>query len=242
MKLAVISDIHGNSWALEAVLEDISKHDPDLVVNLGDALYGPLKPGETFNLIKSNNILSISGNEDRLILEKNPPSLTLDFVIRDLSPEAMKWLESLPETMILSSGIFMCHGTTDCDTTYLLEDICEGNLRVRNPEDLEELLNGVNEKIILCGHSHLPRLVNTSEKIIINPGSVGCPAFDDDHPCYHKVSNYSYHARYCMVELYDKEIITHHIAVSYDHMKAADCAIRNGRSDWAKWLQSGRAQ
>jgi len=61
MRIAILADIHGNSWALSKVLEDIEKKKPDLIVNLGDSLYGPLNPKETFDLIKSRKIISISG-------------------------------------------------------------------------------------------------------------------------------------------------------------------------------------
>jgi len=51
MKLAAISNVHGNIWDLEAVLDDIGRHRPDIIINLGDSLYGPLEPLETFKLL-----------------------------------------------------------------------------------------------------------------------------------------------------------------------------------------------
>ncbi len=65
MKIAIQSDIHGNSWALEVVLRDLEGRGPDLIVNLGDSLYGPLDPMGTFDIIRSLPIVSIAGNEDR---------------------------------------------------------------------------------------------------------------------------------------------------------------------------------
>lgn len=240
MRLAAISDIHGNTWALKAVLKDIERHCPDITLNLGDSLYGPLQPMETFNLIKSKNIITISGNEDRLIFDRHKSSSTLDFVINDLGFDAIEWLKLLPKTLSVSSDFFLCHGTADCDTEYLIEDVSKGYISVKNSNDLKDMLKKVHQKIILCGHSHLPWIVNTPERIIINPGSVGCPAFDDDHPVYHKVENYSNHAKYCMVEFLGKEIIVNHISVAYDYMKAVNCAVKNNRPDWANWLKYGR--
>jgi len=240
MRFAVISDIHGNSWALKAVLEDVERHSPDIIVNLGDSLYGPLQPMETYSLIKSKNIVSISGNEDRLIIDQHSCSSTLDFVIKNLNSEAILWLKSLPQTLTVLSDFLLCHGTPDSDTKYLIEDVGNGSVSVRNTNDLEQLLKSVTQRIILCGHSHLPGLANTPVRTIINPGSVGCPAFDDDHPVFHKVENFCNHAKYCLVETLGEEIIANHISVPYNYMKAVDCAIKNNRPDWAKWIKVGR--
>jgi len=68
-KIAVISDIHGNSIALREVFRDIGSRDVDTIINLGDSLYGPLDPKGTFELLESNNLISISENQDRIILE-----------------------------------------------------------------------------------------------------------------------------------------------------------------------------
>lgn len=95
MRVAVLSDIHGNYWALCKVLRDADSRKVDSIINLGDSLYGPLKPKETYDLMKSNGIKSISGNEDWLILDKNHDSPTLNYVIRELNTEAMDWLNSL---------------------------------------------------------------------------------------------------------------------------------------------------
>ncbi len=67
-RIAVISDIHGNVWALDAVLEDISERNVGCIVNLGDSVYGPLMPTETAEMVLSRGITSVRGNEDRLIV------------------------------------------------------------------------------------------------------------------------------------------------------------------------------
>jgi len=97
--IAVISDIHGNSWALQAVLDDLKKRNVDVIFNLGDSLYGPLDPAGTFQLLRKQDPVSISGNEDRLIVEyvdsRNKNS-TIEYVISELGTEAFRWLRSLP--------------------------------------------------------------------------------------------------------------------------------------------------
>ncbi len=243
MKIAVLSDIHGNSWALSKVLKDIERRKPDLLLNLGDSLYGPLNPRETFRLIKTYNIRSISGNEDRLItenLDKGHPGGTLGHVIKELKDEASYWLMSLPKTTILDCRIYMCHGTPYSDSTYLAERIDEGCLSLNESTRIDELLEGITQNIVLCGHSHIHRLVQTPNHTIINPGSVGCPAFDDDIPVYHKVENLTNHARYCIADLSDHDCMVEQVSVPYDFNKAVKCAIKNNRPDWAKWLKTGR--
>ncbi len=69
MPIAAISDIHSNVYALEAVLADINKREIDVIVNLGDILYGPIAPKATYELLKKHEIVTIRGNQDRQIYE-----------------------------------------------------------------------------------------------------------------------------------------------------------------------------
>jgi predicted phosphodiesterase len=243
MKIAVLSDIHGNFWALSEVLKDIEKKKPDLIINLGDSLYGPLNPKETFELIDSYNIISIAGNEDRLIIENiehADNSGTLKFVIDNLSSDAFDWLYTLPKTQILHCNTLICHGTPYSDTTYLLEYVSDSGITVNDPGKIEDLLHGIIQKNIFCGHSHTPRVVNTPDRTIVNPGSIGLPAYDDDLPIYHKIENFHSNAQYGIVIIYENEVKTEIISLSYEVEKAVNCAIKNNRSDWAKWLKTGR--
>ena len=243
MKIAVLSDIHGNFWALSEVLKDIEKKKPDLIINLGDSLYGPLNPKETFELINSYNIISIAGNEDRLILEnleRADNSGTLKFVIDNLPADAIDWLYALPETQILHCNALICHGTPYSDTTYLLECVSDSGIAVNNPGKIEEILHGIIQKNIFCGHSHTPRVVCTPDRTIVNPGSIGLPAYDDEQPVYHKIENFHSNAQYGIVVIHENEVKTEIISLPYDIDKAVNCAIKNNRSDWAKWLKTGR--
>ena len=243
MKIAVLSDIHGNFWALSEVLKDIEKKKPDLIINLGDSLYGPLNPKETFELINSYNIISIAGNEDRLILEnleRADNSGTLKFVIDNLPADAIDWLYALPETQILHCNAMICHGMPYSDTTYLLECVSDSGMTVNDPGKIEEILHGIIQKNIFCGHSHTPRVVCTPDRTIVNPGSIGLPAYDDEQPVYHKIENFHSNAQYGIVVIHENEVKTEIISLPYDIDKAVNCAIKNNRSDWAKWLKTGR--
>jgi len=243
IKIAVISDIHGNSWALQEVLKDIELRKPDLIVNLGDILYGPLDPGGTFDMLKSLNITTISGNQDRSmieILEKGAGNPTMEYVLNELNEEAFIWLKTLQKTKELDCGVFLCHGSAHSDMIYLLEELNENYRTVNKPERIDALLEGVSQKIVFCGHSHFARMVETNEKTIINPGSVGLPAYDDEEPIYHKIENFHHHAKYCLVEIDEGKIKLEQLSVPYDFEQAAKRAENNNRPDWAKWIRNGR--
>ena len=77
MRLAVIADIHGNLRALEAVQTDLHRHAPDLVLNLGDHLSGPLQAAGAADLLMQSNYLSIRGNHDRQLLDRSPEKMGL---------------------------------------------------------------------------------------------------------------------------------------------------------------------
>src|SRR5712692_453599 len=105
-RIAIIADIHANVWALDAVLSDIRRERVEVVVNLGDVLYGPLAPRATFDRLQRENVvLTVRGNQDRQIYDGNK-SPTFDFVIQDLGVDAIEWLRSLPETAVFEEEVF----------------------------------------------------------------------------------------------------------------------------------------
>ena len=110
LRSAVLSDIHGNIWALTAVLEDAKRRGINQFINLGDILYGPLKPSETYKLLKKIDAVTIQGNQDRDVYEANQARIennpTLAYVVKELGPGPIEWLRSLPKTMTFSDEIF----------------------------------------------------------------------------------------------------------------------------------------
>jgi predicted phosphodiesterase len=242
MQLAIISDIHGNSWALQEVLSDIRKRGIQTILNLGDSLYGPLDPAGTFELLRQNHVTSISGNEDRLLInhdETAEDSRVLRYVLSRIGPVILQWLSGLPADLVFNRAVYACHGIPGNDSVYLLETPVSGALALRPEEDIQELVCGIGQNMIVCGHSHLPRTIRTGERIIINPGSVGCPAFDDDQPVYHKVDTGDNMARYALLDTGSGIPVPVHISVPYDFIEAASCARKNGFPDWGYWLSTG---
>ena len=237
-RTAILSDIHGNVWALEAVLDHASRRAVDRYLNLGDIVYGPLAPRRTFERLQTLGAITIQGNQDREIYESSPDSPTLRYVIDDLGPDAIAWLRALPKTAV-AGDIFACHGSPSSDVEYLLEDVRSGAPLLRDAAAIADDLRGIAQPVVVCGHTHHARVVRLRNgRLVVNPGSAGLPAYDDDHPVYHAMESDSPHASYAIVDGANVEI--HRVA--YDFEPAVDAARRRGRDDWAQWLATGRAK
>jgi putative phosphoesterase len=241
-RVAVISDVHGNIWALQAVLDDVRRRGVEHIINLGDTVYGPLEPQATADFLMLLDICSIQGNEDRILASDPAPSPTLEYVLKTLTPHSREWLASQPATSVVEGELYLCHGTPRSDKTYLLESMSVQGGFLNEPQSIESQLDSVSQAVILCGHSHVPRTVCLPDgRLIVNPGSVGLPAYADDAPVAHKMENGSPHARYAVLARARAGWMVEQIALPYEWDKAADAARRNGRQDWAAWLSSGRA-
>ena len=245
MKFAILSDIHGNPWALAAVLEDAKRRGITQFINLGDILYGPLKPLETYDLLQTIEAVTIQGNEDREVYEfqdhQSEVHPTLTYMLEELGEEPVEWLRSLPKTTVIAEAVFACHGLPADDQVYLLEDVASGLPTVRDEAAIAHHLEKVDHPVVLCGHSHIARVVQLSSgQLIINPGSVGLPAYDDDAPNYHRMQNYSPLASYAVLEKQNGGWQVELEKIPYDVDSAVEQALRQGREDWADWLKTGR--
>lgn len=243
-RIAVIADIHGNRWALERVLEDIARRAVDAVVNLGDSLYGPLDPGGTADVLLPLGLPTVRGNEDRIVCEPHggTPNPTLAYVRESLRPRHVEWLESLPVIASLSDDVLMCHGCLEQDDVYMMETVDRDGQRDRDAEALDALLAQHPHAVVLCAHSHVPRVAALpGGKLVVNPGSVGLQAYTDDIPHAHAMMTGSPHARYSILTKRDDDWSVEPVKVRYDWESAAAAAVRNGRPDWASWLRTGRA-
>ena len=245
-RFAALADMHGNLWALEAVLDHARRRGVVQFVNLGDVVYGPLQPQETFLRLHSETVLAtVAGNEDRVIVNasarERDQNRTLGFVAEALSTEAVDWLKQLPVTAALGGEVLLCHGSPSDDTVYLLEDVCSGAALVRSDMDVRRLLDGATHPLVLCGHSHLPRLVRLEGgPVIVNPGSVGLPAYEDDLPVHYRMETGTPHSSYAILERTADGWDVEFNRVRYDWDEAARCARARGREDWARALLTGR--
>jgi putative phosphoesterase len=244
IEIAIVSDIHGNSWAFREVLADIKSKGISTIINLGDSLYGPLDPKGTYDLLIDHKVISISGNEDRIILDhpgSKPENDTLEYVKARIDKDIVNWLKSLAFDLIYLDDIYCCHATPECDSAYLLENVHSGHITMKGRTEIDDMLKDIRQKIVVCGHSHISRIIDTDHKTIINPGSVGCQAYDDDRPIPHKMENFSSHAKYSILTFAGKLTKVNIVSIPYDFEQAAGVAEKNNRKDWAKWIRTGRA-
>lgn len=243
-KYAILSDIHGNRWALESVLNDIKNHGIEIIINLGDIFYGPLDPKGTASLLKDIDIITIKGNEDRIIYEDSKSqsdNFTLQYVLDQLDATQINWLKSLPVEKYLFDDFYLCHGSPQNDTKYLLEDVSRGYPQLKSNSQIASSLKDIKSSIILCGHSHIPGVVELpDDRIVINPGSVGLQAYTDDSPVEHKMETGNPLACYTILIKNNDERIIENIKVSYDWESAAKMALVNNREDWTKYIKTGR--
>jgi hypothetical protein len=93
--------------------------------------------------------------------------------------------------------------------------------------------------VILCGHTHTPRTLWIDGTLLLNPGSLGLPAYDDEHPHTHWVESGSPHARYAVVERTPAGWSAAQRLLAYDWTLAARRAESPGRGDWADALSNG---
>jgi len=131
MRLALLSDIHGNLAALEAVTADLRRRGVDQVVNLGDSLSGPLLPRETAQFLMAQGWLSLAGNHERQLLTQSVEQMGPSdaYAHAQLSTPEWDWIRSLPPSVRLSPDVFLCHGSPRSDVEYFLETLEEGVVR-----------------------------------------------------------------------------------------------------------------
>lgn len=219
MKIAVISDIHANLIALKTVLEDIKKQNCDKIFCLGDlAMAGP-QPVETVDFImKQTDWTIIQGNTDKLIVDYSSElfenmmntfplmAKALREDVKVLSEDQKEFLRKLPpqkELEIEGVKILLVHGSPRRNN----EDILP-NLPI---EQVEEIIDGVNADLILCGHTHMPAGYQTNTKqTVINDGSVGRPMTEDLKACY------------LILDINNGGFTAEHRLLDYDREKAAE--------------------
>lgn len=193
MKIAIISDIHGNMQALETVVNDIKNNNCEKVFCLGDlAMAGP-QPRAVIDYIKNKpEWVVIQGNTDKLICDFSPElfkeinekfplmakALADDILfIEDDKKDFLKTLSPQKEIVIEGVKVLLVHGSPRRNNEDILPQM--------PLEKIEEIIKGVEADVILCGHTHLPAGYQTRTKqTVINVGSVGRPMSEDLKACY----------------------------------------------------------
>jgi putative phosphoesterase len=157
----LISDIHGNAVALEAVLEDMGT--VDAIVCAGDTVgYGP-SPRSCVETVRDRELPTVQGNHDRAVVNGRPYESGDQYASRNLSPEALEWLDSLPrERQLFDGRLKVVHDHPDEQDRYTI------------PAEFDSALLE-DEDVLVLGHTHIQHAEMYEEGIVVNPGSVGQP-------------------------------------------------------------------
>jgi putative phosphoesterase len=184
LRVAALYDIHGNLPALEAVLADIRPLEPGLILVGGDVASGPM-PRETLELLMSlgEQARFIRGNGDRELVayydglktaaqpDENPFAPVTAWSAERITRVQRDFLANLPEHAVLEvdglGSVLFCHGSPRSDEEIITSATPEGNLR--------EMIAGVEQDVIVCGHTHMQFERHVDGKRVINAGSVGMP-------------------------------------------------------------------
>ena len=204
MRIAVLSDIHANVLALEAVYSDIKKQNIDLTVFLGDLVMTGPRPNEALTLLKEiNPFIWLQGNTDNWLEE-----ITNNFVpkndneafckiLRDYSFQYLNTInvEEIIKKPIMqefvhgNTLIMFCHGSPICFSQAILMNT--------DKEKMDAIISSTNASVICCGHTHTKTNIRYKNTSIINFGSISIPGND-----------YSKMARYGIIEIYDNDRIS----------------------------------
>lgn len=190
MKIAIISDIHGNADALLSVIEDINLKVITSVVILGDVVFKGRDPMKCFKLLKNlNTIAWVRGNTDEWLNEIDDgfvPSGEMEeriyaeylYAMDKLSNDAIEFLKVLPEKEIINiegKSILCVHGSD--------RQINEAIGAMTPEKEIDLLFSRVEEDILICGHTHTPYVRSSNNKLVMNVGSVAYPK-DGDKATY----------------------------------------------------------
>ena len=184
VKIAVLSDVHANLQALEAVIGDAEKRGVDLILNAGDAIGFGAYPNEVVELLCEKNVLSILGNYDLEVLEKEPNAkgakrTAFEFTKKELSQSCQRYLYSLPRELRLQVAgvkLLVTHGSPQSIEEHITQET--------PPERLRTLAKAAEADVIIVGHSHEQLWRQANGASFINPGSVGRPGDANPQAAY----------------------------------------------------------
>ena len=187
--------------------------------------------------------IHVRGNHDRYLIDRSPEKMSSwdRPAHAQLDRHHLDWLRALPATRVFRDQVFLCHATPASDEVYWLETVLpDGTVRMAALEAIEEAAADIAQRLILCAHSHIARAVRLRDgRLIVNPGSVGCPGYRDRHPFPHVMEAGTPDARYAILELMDGDWRMAFRHVPYDHLAMAELAKRNGMPDLASALATG---
>ena len=226
-RLAVLSDVHGNVAALEAVLNEIERAKPDLIAVAGDlALNGPDPQGvlQRVRRLEQDGATVVQGNTDIAVADFDyaaafpwmpevPESFraAAEWANEQLDADALEWLRRLPaerRLMLAETMVLVCHASPGSQTAGFLTDL--------DAAVVVEMVGRTDARVICCGHTHVPEVRDLGWKVIANDGSCGY-AFDGDPS-----------ASWALIEVEGDEVRATIQRTAYDAGAAADAISRRG--------------
>jgi putative phosphoesterase len=173
-RVAVLSDVHGNAAALAAVLADVDREHPDLIVFGGDLTWGA-EPMATFELAAAlaERAVFIRGNADRALAERagDTETETESWMQEHHSPEALEFVGQFEEHAVVEveglGPVRFCHGSPRSDEECVTPETPEGRV--------QEFMIGVDERVLVTAHVHIQFEREVAGVRSVNPGSVGLP-------------------------------------------------------------------
>lgn len=219
MKIALLSDIHSNIVALEAVLGEIGQHRPERIISLGDQVnLGPC-PRETLSLLHSENITCLHGNHERYILSamEGHPGVqganfhSLRFNANLLKPEEI----TFPKELHLTENILCTHAMPGDDRF----PVYDPSLAYPKLKEIESALDKTLH--ILCGHGHNPTFYTIGKLTVHSIGSVGC--MDQGAPGT---------APYVIAEIEEDGLALRPYYVAYDTNKLKPLFLSSGMAEY----------
>ena len=184
MRIAIISDIHGNDFAFEKVEADIKAQGVDSVVCLGDAIQGGAQPAGVVSRLRKMNCPVVMGNADDWLItgiengkDAIPPErlkkmdAIREWSLSELSDDDLKFIKAFQATVTINLekdlDLLCFHGSpTDFDDIIL---------PTTSEEDFLKFLGAFNKNILAGGHTHTQQIRRCGERFFLNPGSIGLP-------------------------------------------------------------------
>lgn len=189
VKMAIISDVHGNMDALKAVLDDAREQGVGSFINLGDMVGSGAYPEEVVRALRRDHFISVAGNFDLKVLKRSRSSkrpkarsvkeAIIDAAAEDLSEESLNFISDLPKELrldVCGKRLLLVHASPGGPREILGPDVPEERLR--------ELCRIADADIVLVGHSHRAFVRHVDGVLFANPGSVGRPVDGDPRASY----------------------------------------------------------
>ncbi len=227
MKIAIVSDIHGNLEALKAVLSNIDELSIPSIYCLGDIVgYGP-NPNECVELIRTRNIPAVAGNHDKAVTGE----LSIDS-FSQMAKAGVLWTQSVitEENKNFLASLPLTIQEHDIDFVHSSPDYPEEFRYLLSAADAHESFEYFSTPLCFIGHTHRPVIfcedfktteISRDKKFIVNVGSVGQPRDGNRKACFVMLDTEQYIMEYVRVE-YDVESVRKKIEAHGLPQKLAD--------------------